>query len=115
MASSVTLLADHKGVTAPKVVGDEYVVDALVVLGAYASGGIAVTAAQFGLSSIHAVTLTGQDSVVGLIVVECSATGLYDSNTAIKINCIDEASNQLAEEASTQDFGSIRVRVWGNL
>ena len=37
MASSVTLLADHKGVTAPKAVGDEYVVDALVDLGDYAN------------------------------------------------------------------------------
>ena len=113
MAATVTLLADHKGIKGPKAIGDEYVVDAYIDLGAYASGGIDVTASQFGLSTMHQLIITGQDSTILLITPEVSATGAYESSTTITINAIDEQSNQLAEENSTQDCGTIRVRVYG--
>ena len=41
--------ADHKGVTAPKVAGDEYVVDAIVNITAYVQGGITLTAAELSV------------------------------------------------------------------
>ena len=44
MAHTVTLLADHKGFTAPKVSGDEYLVDASLLVTTATSGGEVVTA-----------------------------------------------------------------------
>ena len=35
MTATVTLIADHKGVTTPRVMGDEYVVDAFVDITSY--------------------------------------------------------------------------------
>jgi len=114
MALVVTLLPDHKGITAPKVVGDEYVVDALINMGTYANGGLTVTAAQLGLSSVHCVAMTGQDSLVGFTVPEVDATGDYAAATSFKLNCIKGTSGANAEGGSV-DYGSVRIRVWGNL
>ena len=115
MASSVTLLADHKGYTTPRVSGDEYYVDVLIDMGAYETGGIDVTAAQCGLSTVTQVMVTGQDSTVGIIVAEVSATGTYASGTAFVLNVLHENSNQIAEHNSTTDYGSVRARVYGQL
>ena len=114
MAVAVTLLADHKGITAPKVVGDEYVVDALINMGTYANGGLTVTATQLGLNTVHCVAMTGQDSVIGFTVPEVSAAGAYAAATSFKLNCIKGADGPNAEGGSV-DYGSVRIRVWGNL
>jgi len=114
MALSVTLLADHKGVTRPKVSGDEYVVDALIDMDTYASGGLEVTASALGLSTVTQVIVTGQDSVIGLVVPEVSATGAYEGTTSFKLNVIVGTSGA-NEEGGSVDYGSVRVRVYGNL
>ena len=62
LAYTVTLLADHKGMTSPKAVGDEYVVDALVDVSSVVAAGSVIPASAFGLSSIHAVVITGNDN-----------------------------------------------------
>jgi len=114
MAIAVTLLADHKGTTRPKVSGDEYVVDALIDMGTYASGGLEVDASLLGLSTITQVMVTGQDSVVGLVVPEVSATGAYEGTTSFKLNVVIGTSGA-NEEGGSVDYGSVRVRVYGNL
>ena len=114
MALTVTLLADHKGITRPKVSGDEYVVDALIDMGTYASGGLEVSASLLGLSTITQVIVTGQDSVIALVVPEVSATGTYEGTTSFKLNAIIGTSGA-SEEGGSVDYGSVRVRVYGNL
>ena len=59
MAHTVTLIADHKGYTKPKVVGDEYVVDAFVDITSYTANGEEILASSLGLSSISCVCVTG--------------------------------------------------------
>lgn len=115
LAYTVTNLADHKGMTTPKVVGDEYVVDALVDISSGVAAGSVIPASAFGLSSIHAVCITGYDNANAvLLTVECSATGTYESGTSVAFmaTSLDGTNATLANDAN---FGSMRVRVWGNL
>jgi len=111
MAHAVTLLADHKGMTTPKAVGDEYVVDATIEVENYVQGGITVTAASLGLSSLHCVCVTGMEEIGQGARAVISITGLYESNTSVKL-ILSTGSAQLA---GTSDEGMVRVRVWGNL
>ena len=115
LAYAVTILADHKGMTSPKAVGDEYLVDALVDVSSVVAAGSVIPASAFGLSSLHAVCITGHDNANGVQAqVECSATGLYESNTevAFMFTSLDGTNATLANDANG---GSMRVRVWGNL
>ena len=59
MTHTVTIVADHKGFTTPRVSGDEYFVDANINITAYVQNGITVTASSLGLGSITAVLVTG--------------------------------------------------------
>lgn len=112
MAVVVTLLTDHKGASRPRVTGDEYMVDALIDMGTYASGGLEVSASDLGLATIHQVVVTGQDSVIAFVVPEVSATGAYEGSTSFKLNTIIGASGANTEGGSV-DYGSVRVRVYG--
>ena len=114
MALAVTLLADHLGFTGPKVMGHEYYVDALIDMDTYAAGGLEVTASSLGLSRITQVLITGQDSVVGLVVPEVSAAGAYEGVDSFKLNVIIGNSGANTEGGSV-DYGSVRVRVHGLL
>ena len=60
--AAVTILADHKGMTTPKVSGDEYYVGAVIDLDTDNTDyddGILVEGADLGLSRINAVMITG--------------------------------------------------------
>ena len=117
-AHTTVLLADHKGIARPKVVGDEYVVDAVVDVTSVLAAGSVIPASDFGLSTIHAVCITGNDNPNNstndiAIKVECSATGAYESSTSIALMHTTMASGTtLSNDA---DGGSVRLRVWGNL
>tara|TARA_B100000575_G_scaffold286042_2_gene282180 strand:+ start:27 stop:410 length:384 start_codon:yes stop_codon:yes gene_type:complete len=127
MATVVTILEDHKGMTTPRVSGDEYFVDVLVDMDAYPGTddvGILVNAADCGLSTIHQVMVTGQDTFTGLVVPEVLSTGSYTTNTgsgatasttSFCLNVLHEVSNQIAEHTGTTDYGSVRCRVYGLL
>ena len=115
LAYTVTLLGDHKGNTRPKVCGDEYCVDALVDVSSIVAAGSVIPASAFGLSTIHAATITGHDNANALQPqVECSATGAYESNTslALMFTSLDGTNATLANDGNG---GSVRMRVWGNL
>ena len=116
MAATITLLADHKGMTTPKVSGDEYYVDAVVDITSYTSNGETINASQLGMSRINAVMVTGlsTDTISGgysvsVISAEVGAGasigGKYASGTSFQIN-IPAASN-------TDNIGEIRLRVYG--
>ena len=66
LAFTVTLLEDHKGVSRPKAVGDEYVVDALVDVTSIVATGSIIPASEFGLSTITAAMITGHDNANGV-------------------------------------------------
>ena len=114
MAATVTILADHKGITAPRAVGDEYVVDANIEITSYTEDGEIITAASLGLSTITAVTITGCEVASGValdrFVVDLSATGAYESGSSFGL--VGTVASSGAESANS-DLGFVRVRVWG--
>ena len=119
MTIEVGLLADHKGVTAPKVVGDEYVVDAHVKISVYNTADV-VTAAQLGLSTITAAVITGQsgpdiEGESGLFIHTGLGTGLYASATSLKLLLYDNDGDCQELSNSNIDDLTVRLRVWGNL
>ena len=114
-AHTTTLLADHKGITRPKVCGDEYVVDALVDVTSIVAAGSVIPASDFGLSTIHCATITGFDNANGIQPqVECSATGAYESisSLALMFTSLDGTNATLADDGNG---GSVRMRVYGLL
>lgn len=115
MAHTVTLLADHKGVTRPKVVGDEYVVNASLLVTTATSGGEVVTAASLGLSSISCVSITGVSIPATYQVdVEVSAAGAYESSSSFALLFTANDGTNGAASGDITDT-TVRVRVWGNL
>lgn len=112
---SVTLLADHKGFTKPRVVGDEYMVDALVDVSSVVAAGSVIPASAFGLSEITTAVITGFDNANGVMPqIECSATGAYESKTSIALmfTALDGTNATLSDD---DDGGSVRMRVYGLL
>lgn len=112
---TVTLLADHKGFTKPRAIGDEYMVDALVDVSKVVAAGSVIPASSFGLSSITAAVITGHDNANGIQPqIECSATGAYESNSslALMFTSLDGTNATLANDANG---GSVRMRVYGLL
>ena len=116
---SVTILPDHKGFARPRAVGDEYVVDALINVTEYATGGLEVTAASLGLSTITQVICAGDEELGQIPFVQITSNGHYkdaaagtgadDTSFTIKY------STGSAELSSTSDEGTIRVRVYGTI
>ena len=127
MVNTVTLLADHKGMTTPRVHGDEYLVDCKVEITNYAVAGETVTAASLGLSRINAAIITGQETVAYVPHVKLHATapaGEYPSRTSITIILkTHDASNTgdishdlfITAADSVTDVGFLNLRVYGIL
>lgn len=118
LAYTVTLLADHKGMTTPKVHGDEYYVDAVVDVTSAVAAGSVIPASAFGLSRINAVLITGSDNPNNstndiAVKVECSAAGAYESGTSFALMFTTVASGTTISDDA--DGGSTRVRVYGLL
>ena len=119
MAYSVTLLGDHKGYTRSRVNGAEYVVDAAIDITSYTGGGETITASSLGLSTITAVSITGQETTTVFSHIEVSSSGAYTSDSSFQIkvtNLVDgiEPTPESIAEGSG-DLGVFRVRVFGNL
>ena len=111
MTHVVKLLADHKGMTTPRVHGDEYLVDASVNITAYVQGGVTVTAAQLGLSRINTVLVTGCEELTHTASAVLDTDGAYLSGTSFKLALI--AGN--AQQSGSGDEGMVRLRVYGIL
>ena len=114
-------IANHKGITTPRVCGDEYVVDAFVKMTVYHDADV-INASDVGLSTITAATITGQskasnDGKTGAyIAVTDVATGEYTSSSSIKIICYDN-DGDCAEYANGTNFDDVtwRLRIWGQI
>ena len=119
----ITILANHKGITTPRVVGDEYVVDCFVKMTVYHTADV-INASDVGLSTITAATITGQTGGVtdgdcktgGFIKVTNIATGSYTSSSSIKIIAFDN-DGDCAVLADGTNFDDVtwRLRIWGQI
>lgn len=111
MTHSIILIEDHKGFTGPKAIGDEYLVDAAIDIGAYVQNGITVTAESLGLSTITTVIVTGVEEVGhSAQPVATALTGAYESISSFKL-LLQVADGQ---QSGTGNEGTVRVRVYGN-
>ena len=113
----ITLVADHKGHTGPRVRGDEYFVDALIDVATHANGGVTVNASSLGLSTITAVFITGRDEsaanvIVDAVNVEVSSAGDYESGSSFKLHGTIMSSGLTT---GTGAVNIVRVRVYGLL
>ena len=101
--------------TTPRVHGDEYLVDAALVVTTATSGGEVVTAASLGLSRINAVLITGNSLPATYDVdVEVSAAGAYESGTSFALLFTAMDGTNAAANGNITDT-TVRVRVYGIL
>lgn len=124
MVNTVTLLADHKGFTKPRVNGDEYMVDASILIATYTETGEVITAASLGLSTITAVVLTGTPPALpahSYVIQTQDGLGAYALGGAASFNLeinVESGAGVSAELANNNtDFSgqSIRIRAFGTL
>ena len=119
----ITMLADHKGITRPKVCGDEYFVDCFVKMTVYHTADV-INASDVGLSTITAATITGTTGGVSdgsmangaYIQVPTAnvATGLYTSTSSIKIVLFDNDGDcSVLSNATNMDDMTFRLRIYG--
>jgi len=113
----VTLLADHKGIAAPKVHGDEYYVDAVIDVSTYDSAGVVLSASDFGLSRVTAVTHTGTANVLFYPTFVISEAGAYTSTASFTMLLVQALQATPAEVADggTHSGMQFRLRVYGLL
>lgn len=110
MTHTVTLLADHKGYTKPKVVGDEYLVRAKINLTAYRDA--AVTSTVNLVDSAETITFASGTAltqpVVGRhITIGSAATGGNDGVklvTASTATVITVATNGITADATNDEI-----------
>jgi len=116
MTHTVTLLANHKGITVPRVIGDEYVVDANININSYTEDGEVITASSLGLDTITAVVISGAETASGValerFVVELSTAGEYESTGSFKLVGTTASSGS---ESANSDLGMVRIRAYGNI
>jgi len=127
MAHTVTILADSKGFTRPRVSGDEYFVDADIEITSYTEDGEVITATSLGLDTLTAVMITGAETASGValerFVVELTAAKanyndyaagppVVHANTQFKL--VGTTASSGAESANS-DLGRVRVRVYGTI
>ena len=118
MAHTVTLVANHKGFTRPRVLGDEYVVDASIDIATYTTGGVVITAASLGLKTINTAFITripGGLAQHNFILVDGASNGdtLY-----LEVNVEDGTTGKEAQLANTDaslDGTPLTIRVHGQL
>lgn len=112
MTHAITLIADHKGNTKPKVSGDEYFVDAAIDITAYTQNGEVISASDLGLSTVNCVIVTGvEEETHSARAVVTAETGAYASTSTFAI-LLNVGSS---EQSGTANEGTVRVRVYGNL
>jgi len=113
LAHTLTLLGDHKGIARPKVVGDEYVVDASIIVTAYTAGEEVISASSLGLSSITSVSVTGNSLPATFsAVAECTAAGAYEGGFHLFMVAMDGTNAQASGNITDT---TIRIRAYGNL
>ena len=119
MTHTLTLIENHKGISTPRVMGDEYVVDAFVDITSYTANGEQITASQLGLATITCVSITGisVDTISGGYAVSMIAPEITSGAAGGKYAAASSSEFQIHVPAasSTDNVGEIRIRVWGQL
>ena len=117
----ITPIANHKGITTPRVAGDEYVTDVIVKMTVYHDADV-INASDVGLSTITAATITGQslasnDAKTGAyIAVTDVATGEYTSSSSIKLIAYDNDGDcTILADGTNFDDVTWRLRIWGQI
>ncbi len=114
LAYTVTILADHKGATAPRVSGDEYFVDAVIDVTSHVAAGAVIPASQFGLATITAACITGHEGANHRYPnIEMTAAGAYESTSSIALmfTSLDGTNATIADDGDPTC--AVRVRVYG--
>ena len=114
---TVTLLNDHLGQSKPTVMGHEYCVDAIIDVSTYDASGVVLSATDFGLSRINAITNTGIANVLFYPTFVVAEAGGYTSDSSVTMLIVQNLQATPAEVADggTHSGMQFRVRVWGNL
>ena len=119
MTHTVTLISDHLGSDKPRVVGNEYVVDASIDITSYTANGETITASSLGLSEISCVVVSGisVDTISGGYAVSMIsaevASGAADGGKYQQGANRNEFQIHAPAASNTDNIGEIRVRVWG--
>ena len=119
MTHTVTLISDHLGSTRPRVMGNEYVVDASIDITSYTANGETITASSLGLSEISCVVVSGisVDTISGGYAVSMIsaevASGAADGGKYQTGANRNEFQIHAPAASNTDNIGEIRVRVWG--
>ena len=119
----IEIIADHKGVSKPRVVGDEYFVDCFVKMTVYHTADV-INASDVGLARITAATITGTTGGVSdgsmasgayiQIPAANVATGLYTSSSSIKIVLFDNDGDcAVLANGTNMDDMTFRLRIHG--
>ena len=114
LAFTVTILADHKGHTGPRVSGDAYFVDAVIDVTSHVAAGAVIPASEFGLTTISAACITGSEGGnTRLAGIETTAAGAYESATSIALifTSLDGTNATVADDGDPTC--AVRVRVYG--
>ena len=117
MTHTVRIKADHKGYTTPRVSGDEYFVDASVLVTAATAGGEEIKASSLGLSSISCVIVTGNSpqalrADAEVVITDSVLNGDYESSSSFALVFIDPDGTVTSGDITDT---TVRVRVYGNL
>ena len=114
---TVSILADHKGVSKPRVNGDEYQVDALLDVSTYDASGVVLNASDFGVSRITTVNHTGTANVLFYPTFVISEGGAYTSGTSVTMLIVQNLQATPAEVADggTHSGMQFRLRIYGIL
>ena len=123
MAHNTLILPNAKGFTRPRVVGDEYVVDAVIEVYSYTASGESITASELGLSSITAVMVVGTlnpatVAIAGVDFTDATNMGNYASSSSFLLRLFAEDGTtklltELAGASTDADDAPVRVRVYG--
>ena len=123
MAHNTLILADGKGFTRPRVVGDEYVVDAVIEVTSYTESGESITASELGLSTITAVMVVGAlnpatVAIAGVDFTDATNMGNYASSSSFLLRLFTEDGTsklltELTGSSTDADDAPVRVRVYG--
>jgi len=121
MTHTVNLIGNHKGITAPRVMGDEYVVDAYLDITSYTANGETITASSLGLTTVSCVVISGisVDTISGgyaisLITPEI-ASGATDGGKYKVGGSATEFQITAPAASNTDNIGEIRIRAWGQI
>ena len=117
MTHTVTILADHKGATTPRVSGDEYFVDAVIDITSYTANGEVIAASSFGFKVLNCVVVSGISidtisggyavSMIAPEIISGAANGGKYSSSATEVQIVAPAAS------NTDNIGEIRVRAYG--